>query len=116
MREYSATVGATEGNIMAAIITTQTPRNQLKEPRPVHGPLSIPRICSPVHNQPIAATVKRSATRPIRARTADNAGASPPPGGRPVCAEALTASSGPGELGRREAGLALVLDPEGVDA
>jgi hypothetical protein len=28
MCEYSATVGATDGNIIAAIITTQTPRNQ----------------------------------------------------------------------------------------
>jgi hypothetical protein len=44
MREYSATVGDTDGNIIAAIITIQTPRNQPKEPRPVHGPLSIPRI------------------------------------------------------------------------
>src|ERR1700736_1076207 len=108
MREYSATVGATEGNIMAAIITTQTPRNQLKEPRPVHGPLSIPRICSPDHNQPRAATVKRTATKASRVRTADIAGASPPLAGRLACAEALIASSGPGELGRREAGLSLV--------
>ena len=44
MREYKATVGATDGNIIAAIITTQTPRNQLTAPRPVQGPLSIPRI------------------------------------------------------------------------
>ena len=33
MREYKATVGATDGNIIAAIITTQTPRNQLTPPR-----------------------------------------------------------------------------------
>ena len=42
MREYSATVGATDGNIIAAIITTQTPRNQPSVPRPVHGPSSMP--------------------------------------------------------------------------
>ena len=44
MREYRATVGATDGNIMAAIITTHTARNQLAVPSPVQGPLSIPRI------------------------------------------------------------------------
>src|SRR5437879_44170 len=116
MREYSATTGAIEGNIIAAIITTQTPRNQPNEPRPVHGPLSIPRIWSPVHHQPTAATTSSSATRPRRARTADSAGAKPPPAGKPAGAVTLMASGGPGELGRRQAGLALVLDPEGVDA
>ena len=54
MREYSATVGATDGNIIAAIITTQTPRNQPNVPRPVHGPSSMPRIWSTVHHQPSA--------------------------------------------------------------
>src|SRR5215218_10764056 len=108
MREYSATVGATEGNIIAAIITTQTPRNQPNEPRPVQGPLSIPRIRSPVHHQPRAATANSTATSPSRARTADSAGASPPLAGRLACAGALIVSSGPGELRRREPGLALV--------
>jgi hypothetical protein len=94
MREYSATVGETEGNIIAAIITTQTPRNQPNEPRPVQGPLSIPRIWSPVHHHPSAARPNSSVTRPSRARTADIAGASPPLAGRPACAGALIASSG----------------------
>ena len=44
IREYRATVGATDGNIMAAIMTTHTARNQPAVPRPVQGPLSIPRI------------------------------------------------------------------------
>ena len=52
IREYSATVGATDGNIIAAIITTQTPRNQPNVPRPVQGPSSMPRICPTVHHQP----------------------------------------------------------------
>ena len=51
-----------------------------------------------------------------RVRTAENAGVSPPPAGRLAGAAALIASSGPGELGRREAGLALEPDAEGVDA
>src|SRR5581483_10169547 len=62
MREYSATVGATDGNIIAAIITTQTPRNQPSVPRLVHGPLSIPRIRSAVHHQPAPARTKSRAT------------------------------------------------------
>src|SRR5262245_47852303 len=112
MREYSATVGETEGNIIAAIITTQMPRNQPNEPGPVHGPLSMPRIWSPDHHQPSAARPNSRATSPSRARTADIAGASPALAGRPAGAGALIASSGPGERGGREAGLALVLDPE----
>src|SRR5512132_169953 len=115
MREYSATVGATDGNIIAAIITTQTVRNQENAPRPVHGPSSIPRISPAVHHQPIAARATSSATRPRRMRTAASAGASPPPVGRPACAGALMASGGPGKLGCREAGLALVLNAERVD-
>src|SRR4026209_1410131 len=115
MREYSATVGATDGNIIAAILTTQKPRNQPDEPRPVHGPLSIPRIRSPVHHQPRAARVNSRATSPSRVRTADSAGARPPLAARSACGGALNSSSRPGELGRREPGLAFVLDPEGVD-
>src|SRR5437879_13647743 len=99
MREYSATVGATEGTIIAAIITTQTPRNQPNEPSPVQGPLSMPRIWSPVHHQPTAATPNSSATSPRRARTADSAGASPPRDGRLAGAATLMASGGPRELG-----------------
>ena len=42
--EYNATVGATEGNIIAAIITIHTLTNQPNVPRLVHGPLPIPAI------------------------------------------------------------------------
>src|SRR5438067_6635010 len=100
---------------MAAIITIQTPRNQPAVPRPVHGPLSIPRIWSAVHNQPMAARAKSRATRPNRARAAENAGASPLRAGTRTCAGTVTRSGGPGEVGLRETGLALVLDAEGVD-
>src|SRR3954447_3154846 len=115
MREYSATVGATDGNIIAAIITTQTPRNQLSVPRLVHGPSSMPRIWWTVHHQPTPARANRTATSPSRARAAASAGARPPPPVRRCCAGALMGSGGPGELGARQTGLALVLDAEGVD-
>src|SRR4051794_35435650 len=115
MLAYSATVGATDGNIIAAIITTQTPRNQPSVPRPVHGPASMPCICCAVHHQPRPARMKRTATSPRRVRTAANAGVRPaPPGGR-TRAGALIGSGGPGELGGGETGLALEPDPEGVD-
>ena len=39
MREYSATVGATDGNIIAAIITTQVARNQPNVPSAGPGPV-----------------------------------------------------------------------------
>src|SRR6266550_1966831 len=114
MREYNATAGATDGNIIAAIITTQTPRNQLSVPRPVQGPLSIPRIWSSVHHQLLPAKAKSRTTRPSRARAAAKAGARPLPGAR-SCAGAITCSSRPGEFGGRQTCLAFVLDPEGVD-
>ena len=62
MREYRATVGATDGNIIAAIITTQTPRNQPNAPTEVHGPSSIPRICPTIHHQPSAARANSAST------------------------------------------------------
>src|SRR6185312_4132604 len=71
MREYNATVGATDGNIIAAIITIQTERNQPKVPRPVQGPLSIPCIWSAVHHQPAAASANSTTTSPRRVRTAE---------------------------------------------
>src|SRR3712207_4132465 len=80
MREYRATVGATDGNIIAAIITTQSPRNQPSAPRPVHGPSSMPRIRSALHHQPTAASTNSAATRASRTRTAAKAGARPPSG------------------------------------
>src|SRR4051794_30249284 len=114
MRAYSATVGATDGNIIAAIITTQTPRNQPSAPSAVHGPASMPPISRTVHHQPAAARANSSATRPSRTRTAAKAGASPPPAGR-TWAGALTGSRCPGELRRGQPGLPLVADAEGVD-
>src|SRR5436190_9304519 len=114
MRALSAIVGATEGSIIAPIITSHTPRNQPSEPSPVQGPSSMPCIWSIVHHQPSAASPKRSAISPSRVRAAANAG--PRPGaGATFCAVASTASGGPGELGGREARAARVLDPEGVD-
>ena len=59
---YSATVGATDGNIIAAIMTTHTLMNQPNVPRPVHGPLSMPRICWIVHHQPTPAGAMRTTT------------------------------------------------------
>src|SRR5687768_9548959 len=115
MREYSATVGATDGNIIAAIITTQVPRNQPTAPRPVHGPSSMPRIWPTVHHQPTPARVNSAATSPSRTRTAANAGARPPPSVRRSCAGALMGSGSPGELGGRQPRPALVLDAERVD-
>src|SRR3954447_13840754 len=114
MREYRATVGATDGNIIAAIITTQTPRNQPSAPSPLHGPSSMPLICRAVHHQPTAARAKRTATSPRRTRTAANAGARPPPPAGGACAGALTGSRGPGELRGGQPRLPLVPDAEGV--
>src|SRR3954449_5946873 len=114
MRAYSATVGATDGNIIAAIITTQTPRNQASAPRPVHGPSSMPCISPTVHHHPTAARANSSATRPSRTRTAAKAGPSPCPAGR-TCASVLTGSRSPGELRDGQPGLPLVADAEGVD-
>src|SRR3954452_13411138 len=115
IREYNATVGATEGNIIAAIITIQTVRNQPRVPRPVQGPSSIPCIWSAVHHQPAAASANNTTMSTRRVRTAENAGASPPRCGTRSIAGPLIASHGPGELRRRETGLALVLDAESVD-
>jgi hypothetical protein len=78
IREYSAMVGATDGNIIAAIITIQTPRNHPSVPRPVHGPASMPRICPAVHHQPMPASRKRTATSPRRTRAAAKAAARSP--------------------------------------
>src|SRR5436309_11194903 len=115
MREYNATVGETDGNIIAAIITTQTPRNQPAPPRLVHGPLSMPRIRSTVHHHPIPARPNSSTMSASRPLAAAKATASPSPESG-CSADAIKCSGGPGELGRREAGPSLVLDAEGIDA
>src|SRR5436309_13656282 len=108
MRENSATVGETDGSIIAAIITTHTARNQPSAPRSVPGPSSIPRIRSTVDHHASAARPKSRATSPIRARAAASAGPRPD-------AEAVTWSGRPGELRGREPALPFVLDPERVD-
>src|SRR3954451_15452644 len=116
MRAYSPTVGATDGSIIAAIITTHTPRNQPSAPSPVHGPPSIPPICRAVHHQPAPASAKSSAINPSCVRAA--ARACPRPSARPTSASSRAASNSsgsPGEGRAREPRLPLVLDPEGVD-
>src|SRR3954463_1975146 len=102
MREYSATVGATDGNIIAAIITTQTPTNQPSDPRPVQGPSSMPLIRSLVHHQMTGAGGSNRTPGPRRARAAVSAGARPVAAGKPSCVAVVTASGGPRELGGRE--------------
>ena len=78
IRAYSATVGATDGNIIAAIITTQTPRNQPKVPRAVQGPSSMPRIWSAVHHQPSGGQGEEHGDEPqARAHGGDTPGEGP---------------------------------------
>src|SRR5919106_3642307 len=117
MRAYSATVGDTDGNIIAAIITIHTPRNQPTAPRSVPGPSSIPRMRSVVDHHASAARPNSAAIRPRRARAAANAGPRPVPPSSRAGREATALTSGRPREGRvREAGLALVLDAEGTDA
>ena len=54
-------MGATDGNIIAAIITTHTPRNHAAVPSEVQGPPSIPFISCAVHHHPTAASAKSTA-------------------------------------------------------
>src|SRR4051794_18118 len=116
MRAYSATVGATEGNIIAAIITTQTPTNQPRSPRSVPGPASMPAMRSAVDHQPTPPSARSTATSPSRARTATNAGLSPSRSAREATAGSALTSRGPGELRIRQTRLAFVLDAECVDS
>src|SRR5690242_8105461 len=60
MRACMTTIGAIEGNIIAAIITTQAVIQKPKPPRSVPGPASMPDMRSPVTAQAMAA----SSTRP----------------------------------------------------
>src|SRR3954454_8969657 len=114
MREYNATVGATDGNIIAAIITTQTPTNQPRVPRSVHGPPSMPCISRAVHHQPTIATARSNTMSRSRLRAAHNAGASLLVSAVGSWAEAINRSGGPRERGRKSR-LALVLDSERAD-
>src|SRR5258705_3248451 len=108
MLEYSATVGATDGNIIAAIITSQMPRNQASVPNSAPGPASMPRIRSTVNHHARTARSNNSAMSPTRLRAAVKTGRSP-------STEAVTRSGGPGELRRRDGGLALIFDSEQAD-
>src|SRR5689334_9499935 len=98
---------------MAAIITTQTDRNQPKVPSAVQGPSSMPCIWAAVHHQPIAASTTRPATSPRWPREAAKAGRRPVPAEGPA---AVIASGAPGEVGLRQPGLSLELDAERADA
>src|SRR4051812_22929447 len=97
-------------------MTTQTPRNQPKVPRAVHGPSSIPCICPAVHHQPAPASAKSTTTSPRRTRTAAKAAGRPPAAIGRACSTTVIRSGSPGEVRLRQAGLAFVGDPEGVDA
>src|SRR3954470_15674515 len=110
MREYRATVGATDGSIIAAIITTQTPTNHPRVPRPVQDPSSMPLICSLVHHQLRVASASNRTMRPRRARVVASRGARPGVAEAGPGAATIIASCGPRELGCRERRLPLVLD------
>ena len=62
------TIGATDGNIIAASITTQVVRKNPSGPGSVQRPMSIPDICPAETTQLTAARESRTATRPA-ART-----------------------------------------------
>jgi hypothetical protein len=51
IREYTATIGAADGNIIAAIITTHTPVKKPSAPGSVLGPMSMPLIRPAVTTQ-----------------------------------------------------------------
>src|SRR5215207_2467657 len=119
MREYRATVGETDGNIIAVIITIQTPRNQPSAPRSVPGPSSIPRMRSAVDHQATPESTSSRAISATRARAAAKAGARPVAavgGASELPTAPMVTSGSPGEPRRREGCLALVVDAEGVDA
>src|SRR6187551_1573118 len=110
------TIGAIDGNIIAAIITTQMPTKNPSVPGSVPGPASIPSICSPVIAQATPASTISSPISPIWTSPGSA-------GSRRIDADSIIAaarwcrrSGGPGELRGGEPGLSLVLDAEGVDA
>ncbi|GAA1267813.1 hypothetical protein GCM10009589_21430 [Arthrobacter pascens] len=66
------TIGATEGNIMAASITTHVTTKKPNGPGSVQRPMSIPLICAELKTQLAAASPSRMAIRPAsRASTLD---------------------------------------------
>ena len=64
MRAYMTTIGAIEGNIIAAIITTHAVTQKPSPPRSVPGPASMPSIRSPVIAQATAASRRRPKISP----------------------------------------------------
>src|SRR5215210_1749492 len=109
MRAYRATVGDTDGNIIAAIITIHTPRNQPSAPRLVPGPSSIPRMRSAVDHHASTARPNSPAIKLRRARAAANAGLRPVSPFSRVGGEATALTSGCPREGRAgEPGLTLV--------
>ena len=58
------TIGTMDGNIIAAIITTHTPRKNPSVPGSVPGPASIPPIWPSVTSQAIAASKNSAAISP----------------------------------------------------
>ena len=96
IREYSATVGATDGNIIAAIITSQiaeepAERSEVGARPVVHAAHAVDR--EPPRERRRARTAARSSAEPS-ARGRDRPAVSP-------AADAVTRSGGPGELRRR---------------
>src|SRR4051812_41318264 len=97
-------------------MTTHTARNHPNEPRPVHGPSSIPLMTREVHHQPTTASATSTTTSARWARTAANAGRRPSPADEPTGRAFAIRSGCPRELRRRQPCLGLELDAEGVDA
>src|SRR3954469_19944552 len=98
MRAYSATVGAADGSIIAAIITTHTPRNQPSAPSAVPGPASMPAIRSAVDHHATAASAAPPA-RPAPPPPPPRAPAAEHPGGGARGAGGGPANAGPSPRG-----------------
>src|SRR4051794_12673829 len=75
----------------------------------------MPRMRSIVNHHARTARTRSNTTRPSRTRSAASAGPGPAAAPEPARSAAITGSGSPGELRRRDARPALVLDPERVD-
>ena len=74
-RSYMSTVGATEGNIIAAIITTQTVMKKPRPPRLIPGTDSMPPIRSWVTSQATTASASSTPSRASWVRSSRDAAA-----------------------------------------
>ena len=92
----TAAVGASDGNIIAAIIVAHTPVNQPTEPRAVPGPASIPAIRSAVDHHANPAAASSAATIPSSVRIAVSGAWRATPPTPPVAL--MTAPTAPEEL------------------